>query len=63
MSRAAFVYRRITEEGDNTSGQIDRVGLFAYRIKAMESDVMKSALLALLDPEQSAAEVNCRLEI
>jgi len=54
MSRAALVYRRITEEGDNTSGQIDRVGLFAYRIKAMESDVMKSALLALLDPEQPA---------
>jgi hypothetical protein len=52
MSRAALVYRRVTEEGDNTSGQIDRVGLFAYRIKAMESDVMKSALLALLDPEQ-----------
>jgi hypothetical protein len=25
---------------------------FAYRIKAMERDVMKSALLALLDPEQ-----------
>jgi hypothetical protein len=54
MSRAALVYRRITEEGDNTTGQIDRVGLFAYRIKAMESDVMKSALLALLDPEQPA---------
>ena len=54
MSRAALVYRRITEEGDNISGQIDRVGLFAYRIKAMESDVMKSAVLALLDPEQPA---------
>jgi uncharacterized protein with ParB-like and HNH nuclease domain len=54
MSRAALVYRRITEEGDNTTGHIDRVGLFAYRIKAMESDVMKSALLALLDPEQPA---------
>jgi hypothetical protein len=52
MSRAARVYRKVTLEEDNTSGQIDRVGLFAYRIKAMESDVMKSALLALLDPEQ-----------
>ena len=54
MSRAAVVYRRITEDGDNTTGQIYRVGLFAYRIKAMESDVMKSALLALLDPERIA---------
>jgi hypothetical protein len=52
------LYRRITEEGDNTSGQIDRVGLFAYRIKAMESDVMKSALLALLNPEQPAVPLN-----
>ncbi len=55
MSRAALVYRRVTaEEGGNTSGQIDRVGLFGYRIKAMEIDVMKSALLALLNPEQPA---------
>jgi hypothetical protein len=52
MSRAARVYRRVTEAADNVAGQIDRIGLFAYRIKAMESDVMKSALLALLDDEQ-----------
>jgi hypothetical protein len=52
MSRAARVYRRVTEAADNTVGQIDRIGLFAYRIKAMESDVMKSALLALLDDER-----------
>ena len=52
MSRAASVYRRVTEAADNVAGQIDRIGLFAYRIKAMESDVMKSALLALLDDER-----------
>ena len=52
MSRAALVYRQVTEAADNVSGGINRVGLFAYRIKAMESDVMKSVLLALLDPEQ-----------
>jgi hypothetical protein len=52
MSRAARVYRHITEAADNTSSDIDRVGLFAYRIKTMESDLMKSVLLALLDAER-----------
>ncbi|MEO8629294.1 MAG: DUF1524 domain-containing protein [Betaproteobacteria bacterium] len=52
MARAAGVYRRITEAADNVSGEINRVGLFAYRIKSMESDVMKSVLLALLDSER-----------
>jgi hypothetical protein len=52
LSRAARVYRRITEAADNVSSEIDRIGLFAYRIKAMESDVMKSVLLALLDDER-----------
>jgi hypothetical protein len=54
ISRAARVYRRITEAADNISADIDRIGLFAYRIKAMESDVLKSVLLALLDEERPA---------
>jgi Protein of unknown function DUF262/Protein of unknown function (DUF1524)/Restriction Enzyme Adenine Methylase Associated len=52
MSRAAAVYRQLTEAADNQEGGIDRRGLFAYRTKAMESDVMRSVLLALLDPER-----------
>ena len=52
MSRAARVYRHITEAADSTSSDIDRVGLFAYRIKTIKSDLMKSVLLALLDPER-----------
>lgn len=53
MARAAGIYRRLTEAADNDKGEIARVGLFAYRIKAMESDVMKSVLLALLDEERT----------
>jgi hypothetical protein len=52
MSRAAAVYKRITEAAQNAEGPIDRVGLFAYRTDAMESDVMKPVLMALLDPEK-----------
>lgn len=49
LSAAARTYRAITEAAANTSGPIDAVGLFSYRIGAMESDVMRSVLLALLD--------------
>ena len=52
MSRAARVYRQVTEAADSTSGDIDRLGLFSYRIKTMESDFLKSVLLALLDQER-----------
>ncbi len=51
-SRGAHVYRRLTEAAGNLSGNIDRIGLFAYRINAMESDVMKSVLLTILDEDR-----------
>ena len=66
MSRAAAVYRHVTKAADNVEGRIDRIGLFAYRIKAMQSDVMKSVLLALLDPERPAtppAVINAALDV
>ena len=66
ISRAAGVYRRITESADNLMNAIDRIGLFSYRIKAMQSDVMKSVLLVLLDKEKGeipAAIIEATLEI
>ena len=52
LSRAAHVYRRDTEGHPKyLSAKIDRVGLFSYRTNAMESDIMKSVLLALLDED------------
>ena len=66
MSRAAAVYRLVTEAADNLADRIDRIGLFAYRIKAMQSDVMKSVLLTLLDPERPAtppAVINATLDV
>lgn len=49
IDRAAAVYRRFTEQADVLDGPLDRVGLFAYRIKTLESEVIKPVLLALLD--------------
>ncbi len=66
LSRAARVYKDVTHSADNTSGTMDRIGLFAYRMKAMESDLMKSVLLALLDSERPpvpAAVVAATLDI
>lgn len=49
ISRAAAIYRAFTEKADVLDGPLDRVGLFAYRMKTLESEVIKPALLALLD--------------
>jgi hypothetical protein len=49
IHRAASVYRDFTEKAENLDGPLDRVGLFAYRAKTLESEVIKPVLLALLD--------------
>ena len=49
LARSAKIYRYTTEVIATTTGDVDRVALFSYRIAAMESDVMRSVLLALLD--------------
>lgn len=49
IHRAAAIYREFTEKGEVLDGPLDRVGLFAYRVKTLESEVIKPVLLALLD--------------
>ena len=49
IHRAADIYRQFTEKGEQLDGPLDRVGLFAYRAKTLESEVVKPVLLALLD--------------
>lgn len=49
ISRAAAIYRDFTEKAEVLDGPLDRVGLFAYRMKTLESEVIKPVLLALLD--------------
>lgn len=49
IHRAAGIYRQFTEKAEQLEGSLDRVGLFAYRIKTLESEVIKPVLLALLD--------------
>lgn len=49
IHRAASIYRDFTQKAENLDGPLDRVGLFAYRVKTLESEVVKPVLLALLD--------------
>jgi hypothetical protein len=54
LDRAARIYRRFVEKGDQPFGPIDRLGLFAYRTSVLESEVIKPLVLHLLDPELPA---------
>lgn len=49
IHRAAGIYREFTQRAENLDGPLDRVGLFVYRAKTLESEVVKPVLLALLD--------------
>lgn len=51
VARAARIYRKFVEGGDQPFGPIDRLGLFAYRTSVMESEVIKPVVLHLLDPD------------
>ena len=52
IHRAATVYREFTEKGEVAEGPLDRVGLFVYRARTLESEVVKPAVLALLNHER-----------
>jgi hypothetical protein len=65
IDRAASVYRSFVEAAANYAGEVDRLGLFAYRTSTLESEVFKPFVLLLLDPEEDAlppVEVNGALD-
>lgn len=66
IHRAAAIYREFTEKAEQLDGPLDRVGLFAYRVKTMESEVIKPVLLALLDHKSgplAQKEIETALEV
>src|SRR5690606_4161273 len=40
IHRAAAIYRDFTEKAENRDGPLDRVGLFTYRARTLESEVV-----------------------
>jgi hypothetical protein len=63
---ASIKYKDFIDKGDVLEGAIDRIGLFLYRTKAMEMEVVKPVLLALFDRDQDQidlSDINASLEI
>lgn len=49
IHQASQGYRAFTEMAEDTSGPLDRLGLFAYRTSVMESDVIRPLVIWLYD--------------
>lgn len=63
---ASIKYKDFIDKGDVLEGAIDRIGLFLYRTKAMEMEVVKPVLLALFDRDQDQidlSDINASLAI
>jgi len=63
---ASIKYKEFIDKGDVLEGAIDRIGLFLYRTKAMEMEVVKPVLLAIFDRDQDQidlSDINASLEI
>ncbi len=51
--RAAKLYEDLTQKGGAGQGDVDRVALFAYRVEAMQTDIVKPLVMAILDPDRT----------
>ncbi len=54
LNAAAVVYRSFVEAAQQTSGELDRQSLFAYRTSVLESESIKPLVLHLADPSRPA---------
>ena len=52
IHRAAIVYKTFNESALNQESTIDSKGLFAYRLKVLELDVIRPLVMALMDPDE-----------
>jgi hypothetical protein len=55
---ASIKYKDFIDRGDVLEGAVDRVGLFLYRTKAMEMEVVKPVLLAIFDKDEDQIDLN-----
>jgi len=63
---ACIRYKEFIDKGDVLEGAIDRIGLFLYRTKAMDIEVVKPVLMALMDRDANQdglSDINSSLEI
>lgn len=53
IHRSAEIYRKFIEEAEGIDGPLDRISLFVYRAKTLESEVVKPVLLNMLERKAS----------
>lgn len=58
IHRSSGIYRDLVVAADKGTGEIDRLGLFAYRTNVLESEVIKPLVLCLLDPDKEPVPVD-----
>lgn len=65
IHKSAEIYRKFIVEAENIDGPLDRISLFAYRVKTLESEVVKPVLLTLLERKASipADEMELALDV
>lgn len=52
IHRSSVVYESFLKAATNSDSDITRLGLFSYRMNALDIDVVRAVVLVLLDPEQ-----------
>ena len=66
LHAASTKYKEFIDKGDVLEGAVDRIGLFFYRTKVMEMEVVKPVLMALFDRDEEQidiTDINACLEV
>jgi hypothetical protein len=53
IHRSSLIYEDFLKSATNSDSDISRLGLFSYRMKALDIDVVRAIVLVLLDPEET----------
>ena len=53
IHRSSLIYEDFLKSATNSDSDISRLGLFSYRMKALDIDVVRAVVLVLLDPEET----------
>ena len=56
IHQSAIIYENFIKSAATSDSSISRLGLFAYRMNALDIDVIKAVVLVLLDPEEEPIE-------
>jgi hypothetical protein len=56
IHKSSIVYEEFIKSATTSDSSISRLGLFAYRMHALDIDVVKAVVLTLLDPEEDPIE-------